>query len=485
MNTSYRKIAQLRTVDDLKSRLVELNIDFPCDPEILSAEQGSPMAQTLRIGKLTVGNRWCIHPMEGWDANPDGSPSSWTLRRWQRFGESGAKLIWGGEAAAVRPDGRANPNQTLALASNKDGLERLRQTLVTAHVATTGDDSGLVLGLQLTHSGRFCRPRDKQRFEPRIAYHHPLLDVRFGIRPEDDSVVWTDSQLDDLVGDYVRAAELAQECGYHFVDIKACHGYLLHEFLSAHTRPGKYGGDYVGRTRLLRTIIHEVRRVCPELLIGVRLSLFDSLPYEGGQEPGHPAAWDADAPYVAAFGCNPDNPIEFDLSEPLLLIGDLVAEGMTLLNLTAGSPYYTPHLQRPAIFPPSDGYLPPEDPLVGVARHINVTATCKQHFPDLAIVGSGYTYLQDYLPHVAQATVRSGMVDAVGLGRMVLSYPQLPHDTLSGRPWQRKMVCRTFSECTTAPRNGLISGCYPLDEAYKQLPERQQLIQIKKRMESR
>ncbi len=160
---------------------------------------------------------------------------------------------------------------------------------------------------------------------------------------------------------------------------------------------------------------------------------------------------------------------------------DLLAQlSISLVCITAGSPYYVPHIQRPALFPPSDGYQPPEDPLVGVARQIAVTAALKRHRPDLAIVGSGYTYLQEWLPHVAQHSVRAGNADFVGLGRMVLAYPELPADALAGRPLQRKRICRTFSDCTTAPRNYLVSGCYPLDEFYKARPEAEILEKLKR-----
>ncbi|MCA9239445.1 MAG: NADH:flavin oxidoreductase, partial [Planctomycetales bacterium] len=142
--------------------------------------------------------------------------------------------------------------------------------------------------------------------------------------------------------------------------------------------------------------------------------------------------------------------------------------------------YYNPHIQRPAYFPPSDGYLPPEDPLVGVARQIAATARLKSKHPRTVVVGSGYTYLQDWLPNVAQAVVRTGMADSIGLGRMVLSYPDLPADVIAGEPLKRKQVCRTFSDCTTAPRNGIVSGCYPLDPFYKEMPEREELNQVKK-----
>jgi hypothetical protein len=147
--------------------------------------------------------------------------------------------------------------------------------------------------------------------------------------------------------------------------------------------------------------------------------------------------------------------------------------------VTAGSPYDNPHVQRPALFPPSDGYLPPEDPLRGVARQIDATARLKAEFPDLVIVGSAYSYLQEWLPHVAQRVVRDGGADLVGLGRMVLSYPEMPADLLAGTPLRRKAICRTFSDCTTAPRNGMVSGCYPLDPFYASRPEAARVKQVK------
>jgi 2,4-dienoyl-CoA reductase-like NADH-dependent reductase (Old Yellow Enzyme family) len=437
------------------------------------------LAQPLDIGHHRVGNRWCIHPMEGWDCNPDGSPSELTIRRWQNFGRSGAKLIWGGEAAAVRHDGRANPNQLLAVEGNRNGLAQLLEELRKTHRAEVGDDADLLVGLQLTHSGRFSKPNDHTRPEPRIAYHHPLLDAKFGIDPTNDAIVWTDDQLARLIEDYVHAAILAADVGFEFVDVKACHGYLLHEFLSARDRPDRFGGDLTGRSRLLRTIIAGIHAVAPRLLIGVRLSVFDFVPFKTGREVGQPMEFDRSQSYRWAFGASEVDPLQIDLTEPIELMKTLVDNGVSMLNLSCGSPYYNPHIQRPAIFPPSDGYLPPEDPLVGVARQIDVVRQCKHAISGVPIVGSGYSYLQDFLPHVAQAVVRTGWVDCVGLGRMVLSYPTLPREVLTGVPLDRKRICRTFSDCTTAPRHGLVSGCYPLDEHYKQLPQRAELVQIK------
>jgi 2,4-dienoyl-CoA reductase-like NADH-dependent reductase (Old Yellow Enzyme family) len=478
MTDSYAKIAQLKTPAALRARLAQGGLELPVDEKILTAEEHSPLATPLQMGTLRVGNRWCIHPMEGWDANRDGSPSELTLRRWEHIGRSGAKLVWGGEAAAVQPAGRANPQQLLATPANRAGLAQLLERLRQAHRTRFGSTDDLVVGLQLTHSGRFSRPHARH-MEPRIAYHHPLLDAKFGIAPQDDSVVWTDAAIEQLIDSFVASAGVAHDVGFHFVDVKACHGYLLHEFLSARCRPGPFGGDWAGRTRVLKTIVQRIRAEYPELAIGVRLSVFDTVPYQRGNTGGEPLPYAQYLPYDYGFGLDADNPLEIDLREPVRLLRELHAGGVVAVNVTCGSPYYNPHIQRPALFPPSDGYPPPEDPLVGVHRLIQAARQCHAAVPQLLMVGTGYTYLQDFLPHVAQAVVRAGWIDSVGVGRMLLSYPDLPADCLGQGVLDRKRICRTLSDCTTAPRHGLVSGCYPLDAYYKSLPEADALKRIK------
>jgi 2,4-dienoyl-CoA reductase-like NADH-dependent reductase (Old Yellow Enzyme family) len=414
--------------------------------------------------------------MEGWDGTTDGKPTELTVRRWERFGQSGAKLIWGGEAAAVRPDGRANPNQLVINEENLSDFASLRQSLIRAH-AVRWETEDLLIGLQLTHSGRFCRPNDKKRLEPRILYRHPILDRKFKL--PDDYPLMTDAEIERLIEDYVTAAKLAQKAGFAFVDIKHCHGYLGHEFLSAVDRPGKFGGSFENRTRFLREVVAGIRTEAPRLEIGVRLSAYDFIPFKPGADNiGIP---DHELPitnYSYAFGGDGSG-TGIDLSEPDQFLGQLAALGIRLVNITAGSPYYVPHIQRPALFPPSDGYQPPEDPLVGAARLIHATAELKARHPELCIVGTGYSYLQEWLPNVAQNVVRTGKADFVGLGRVILTYPEICADVLEGKPLQRKRLCRTFSDCTTAPRNGLVSGCYPLDEFYKGRPEAELLKEAK------
>jgi len=475
--STYKRVATFRNAENFQAHLTALGIDLPFDATM---QQGAdaPLAQPLITALKTVGNRFSILPMEGWDGEIDGNPSELTLRRWQRFGQSGAKLIWGGEAVAVRQDGRANPNQLVASEATLAGLIKLREALLTEHASHFGRTDDLLIGLQLTHSGRFCRPTVGKPIQPMTLYRHPLLDRKFNV-PE--SALMSDDDIDRLIEDFGHAAIITQRAGFEFVDLKHCHGYLGHEFLSAHDRPGRYGGSFENRTRFLRNAVAAVRAAAPGLAIGVRLSAFDWIPFKPGAERVGEPEQAPNVTYPYAFGGDGTG-LGIDLAEPKRFL-DLLAElDIQLVCTTAGSPYYTPHIQRPALFPPSDGYQPPEDPLVGVARQIQITAELKRHRPDLIFVGTGYSYLQEWLPNVAQHVVRTNMVDAVGLGRMVLSYPELPADVLAGRAAQRKRICRTFSDCTTGPRNNLVSGCFPLDEFYKEHPHRALLEEAKARL---
>src|SRR3569832_2289646 len=384
---SYTHLGGLRDIESFQRYLTERQINLPCDNKLISGET-SPLAQPIDIGGTKIGNRIAAQPMEGWDSTTEGRPTELTFRRWERFGESGAKLIWGGEAVAVRHDGRANPNQLVISKHSRDDLSRLRETLVAAHKQATGSDSDLSVGLQLTHSGRYSRPNEHGRPEPKIVYHHPILDSRLSITSE--YPVLTDQELKEIIEDYHNAAVVAAEAGFDFVDIKHCHGYLGHELLSAHTREGEFGGSFENRTRFVREITKAVRAVNSKLSIAVRFSAFDMIPFRkpSGESSGVPESFDGVLPYRWAFGVNADDPIEFELREPIRFLSLLRDLGVKLVNVSAGSPYYTLHIQRPSFYPLSDCYSSPEDPLVGVARQIRVTRELKQQFPELNVVGS-------------------------------------------------------------------------------------------------
>ena len=470
------QVKRLRTVAAFRERLQLLGLadQMGCDDDV---DANGPLSTSFTVtdgtaGSRTIGNRFCALAMEGWDATSDGRPTELVRRRWQRFGASGAKLIWGGEAAAVTPEGRANPHQLVMNAATVGDIAALRGDLVAAHIEHVGTADDLMIGLQLTHSGRWCRPVDVA--VPRAARTHAVLDRR---APNGAVHVLSDAELDELVAAYIVAARHSHEAGFDFVDIKHCHGYLLHELLGSVDREGPYGGSFANRTAFLRKVVDGIRADVPELTIGVRLSAYDLVPFAAGPDGiGEPQDLDERSFCFGGDGSG----VGVDLTEAHRFLELCQELGIGMVCMTAGSPYYNPHVQRPAYFAPSDGYAPPEDPLVGVARMINAAADLARSHPEIAIVGSGYSYLQQWLPNVGQHVVRTGGAASIGIGRNMLSYPGLPSDVLAGRPLRTSEVCRTFSDCTTAPRNGLISGCFPLDPFYKAMPARVQLAGIKR-----
>src|ERR1700676_2904329 len=137
----YPKVASFDGVAGFRAHLASLGLEMPCD-DIVAAGASSPLAAAVEMDGLRIGGRLAINPMEGWDGGTDGSPSDNTIRRWRRFGSSGAQLIWGGEAVAVRPDGRANPHQLCMTQDTQSALAGLRRTLIEAHREAAGDDSG-------------------------------------------------------------------------------------------------------------------------------------------------------------------------------------------------------------------------------------------------------------------------------------------------------------------------------------------------------
>lgn len=474
----FPRVAALKNAAAFRAHLDANNITLQFD-DALDPAGTSPLGAAIDVDGVRIGNRFCVLPMEGWDGTRDGEPSDETRRRWQRFGVSGAKLIWGGEAVAVRHDGRASPNQLWMNESTQPAIAALREELVRSHRDRFGAnaDGDLYIGLQLTHSGRYAKPNASDRPEPLTAGANALLDPRFPA----GTTIMSDDDLDHLVDDFIVAARRSWDAGFQFVDVKLCHGYLGHELIGARHRPGRYGGSLENRLRFPRQIIQGIQATIPGLKIGVRLSLFDVGPWRMGDDRvGIPDREDVPANDRPGFGMMAsDDELASALDDGRALLRMLEGLGVRLICVTAGSPYYCPHVQRPAYFPPADGYFPPEDPLRGVARQIDATALIKAEFPQLTFVGSAYSYLQEWLPNVGQYNVRNGLTDFVGLGRMVLSYPQLPADVLSGAALRRGDICRTFSDCTTGPRLGLISGCYPLDAHYKAMPQAAKVLSVR------
>ena len=442
-----------------------LAVTLPFD-EVMRSGRESPLAQPLTLHGRTIGNRFAILPMEGWDCTADGRPTDLTRRRWQRWGLSGAKLIFGAEAIAVCAEGRGSPSQLIMLEETLADIAALRELLVETHREHFGTVDDLYVGVQLTHSGRVSRPHAMDRPEPRTLYHHPLLDEPYCA--QDDEALMSDAEIERVIADFVRAAQLAQRAGFDFVDIKHCHGYLGHEFLSAVDRPGPYGGSFENRTRFLREVVAGIRSKAPGLEIAVRFSAVDFVPFgDGDGDRPRPAAV-GKAGYPYAFGGDGTG-LGTDLTEPLAFLDLLADLGIRLVSASGGAEYNA-HVMEPYFSLPVAPHRPPEDPLLGVTRLIWAVAELKKARPEFIHVGSGYSYLQQWLPNVAQAAVTQGWADTIGIGRMALSYPEIVADVLAGRPLQSRRICNACSWCDIAPGFGEVSGCYPLDGFYRDLP---------------
>lgn len=457
-----------KSTADLLAENARLGIDLRFQEDL------SPFNQILAIGNRTIGNRWCVHPMEGCDGEPDGTPGELTYRRYQRFGDGGAKLIWG-EACAVSEDGRANPRQIWLNELNKSAFAKMVADTRTAHRTANGDDSDLLFGIQLTHSGRYSYRK------PVIACNDPLLHGRYGVTNETPLI--SDDDLKRLVEQYVASAKLAKEVGFDFVDVKQCHRYLLNELLGAKNRPGPYGGSFENRTRLAKDIFTAIRASVPGMILGTRLNVFDSIPFQTPE--GVPVSWKP--PLQNGWGMNDHDPFTPDLSEPLRWIAEMRSLGVAIINVTMGNPYAQPHFGRPFEYPPPDGYESPEHPLIGVNRHFQITDHIQRANPGYPIVGTGYSYLQEFLPYAGAANLSDGRVTIVGVGRASLAQPDWVRQLNENLKMDRKRICRTFSYCTALmrsknhPLGQYPAGCPPFDkEAYGEVWKEVQQLQKKK-----
>ena len=454
---------KFKTGDELIACARELGHDLALSTDL------APLFQPLSLGSRKIGNRLVVQPMEGCDATNDGIPDELTYRRYDRFGRGGAKLIWG-EAAAISLAARANPRQLVVQESSLPGLERMLRNCRSAHREEFGHDEDLLVGLQLTHSGRYAFGK------PLIPMHDPLLDGRTfdpttGRVIQPDDPILSDQQVEQIVEQFTTAASRVLQLGYDFIDLKQCHRYLLCEFLSARSRPGPYGGSYEHRTRLIREIVTRIRQEHPTALIATRLNVYDGLPHRKRAEDGIGEPAPHHLPVTSLWGCDPQQPDREDLSEPIRLVRDLQAWGVGLINVTVGNPYANPHILRPADYPPLDGYLPPEHPLLGVLRHFRVAAAIQAAAPDLPVIGSGYSWLQEFAGQAAAANVCSGAVQLAGFGRATLSHPDFAIALERDGRFDRKRICRTFSYCTGLmrskqhPLGQYPAGCPPFDKA--------------------
>jgi NADPH-dependent glutamate synthase beta subunit-like oxidoreductase/2,4-dienoyl-CoA reductase-like NADH-dependent reductase (Old Yellow Enzyme family) len=422
----------LRDVESLRAELAKLGLSLPLD------EDFSVLGEPVALGALRTPNRFIVQPMEGFDSQPDGGPGELSFRRYRRFAEGGSGLLWC-EATAILHEARSNPHQLCLNRDTVDGFARLVEATRDAARRAFGHE--IVLLLQLTHSGRYSRPEGIPR--PMIAHHSAVLDPLHKLPP--DYPLVTDEYLDRLQDSYVAAARLAKQAGFDGVDVKSCHRYLMSELLASFTREGRYGGSLENRSRLLRETVARIQREVPGLLVTTRMNVYDAIPYPYG------------------FGVQRETHEEPDLAEPIAVIGQLRELGLPLLNVSIGNPYYNPQYNRPFDRPIVGAPVPDEHPLAGVVRFLNITRTIQHTFPDLPIVGSGYSWLRHLTPYVAAGVVRTGGATLIGQGRGAFAYPDSVRDVLRLGRMEPGRTCITCSACTQIMRDGAMTGCVVRD----------------------
>jgi len=443
------------SLSGLKQTCAEQGVEIPFQTDV------SILGEQVRLGDKTVPNSLAILPMEGCDGERDGSPGELTLRRYRRFAAGGAGLLWV-EAIAVAPEGRANPRQLWLNEDNKDSFAAMVAQIRKDARESMGTDHRPYLVAQLTHSGRYSKPDGSARplIAQRDPYRDPLVpepepNPNRPARLGDSWQIVTDEYLDELQDRYVEAARLAMDAGFDAVDIKACHGYLINELLAARNREGKYGGSFENRTRFMLEVVDKINAALGGgCAVTSRLGFYDAIPY--------PYGWGVD---------EKDYTVP-DPTEPKRLVSILMDKGVELLNFTIANPYYNPHVGRPFNKPVEGGYSEPEHPLKGVRRLIDIAGDVQEEFPSLALVGTGYSWLRQFMGNTAAAVKRDGRTTFVGGGRMAFAYPDFPKDLLEKGRMDSKKVCIACSACTQLMRDGQQAGCVVRDrKVYKPIYE--------------
>ena len=445
-----------QTLEELQATVERLKLPLVLQQDL------SPLQNKVAIYHLETPNALAIQPMEGCDGTADGKPGELTYRRYQRFASGGAGLIWF-EATAVNQEGRANPRQLLASTANTKDLAQLLESSLQAARKTFGNNYDFVPVIQLTHSGRYSKPDGKSR--PIIAQHNPYLDPKNGIGPE--YPVISDDQLEKLEDDYVRAAGVALDAGFPIVDVKCCHRYLLSELLGSHLREGRYGGSFTNRVRFLLNVVDKIHsQYGNSLKVAVRLNVWDGLPY--------PYGWGVTK---NTEGMEPGS-MPMDFTEPKLLLGELKQRGVKLINVSLGNPYYNPHLNRP-YDTPSLGIAPAnEHPLVSAARMFSAAAELQKAYPEMVIMGSGYSWFRHLLGYVAAGHLGNNLQKIAGVGREAFAYPEFARDLLEQGEMAPEKVCISCSKCTDIMRHGGTPGCVIRDSGVY-LPIYQKLVKNK------
>lgn len=420
------------SLSDLRAEVKERGYFVPTGGELDALFQPGSIN-----GGLTAPNRLCVNPMEGGDADADGGPSTLTFRRYKRYAEGGAGIIWV-EATAVTEGGKGRPRQLHLNEESVESFSQLVDLIKKSSRFANVEPGGPVAVIQLTHSGRQSAPRGRP--EPVIARHSDLLEDNSNLSR--DYPVISDAELGELKQDFVRAAGLAARAGFDAVDVKACHGYLLHELLTAYeSRNSRYRGEFTRRTKFLLDVLEEIKKEFPKITLASRLDLYDNIPYPDG------------------WGVSRDGGIEPDLTEPKRLLSTMEKSGLKMVNVAFGNGYYDPFLERPYDRSTAGGDTPQYSPLEAISTNLKLTAEIGESFPHLFKVGGGISWLREFSPYVAAAMRGGGWVDGIGLARIALANPDFANELYREGELQGDRLCVTCSCCTQMLEDYVEAGC--------------------------
>lgn len=421
------------TLDDVRSTAAEHDVWFPL------ADDMTCLAEPLAIGRQIIRNRIAIQPMEGSDGQLDGTPDDLTYRRYQRFTQGGAGLIWF-EAVATLHKGRASAHQLMLTDNNIDAFQRMTEMIRETGLRENGFAPMIIM--QATHSGRYAKPDGKPM--PQIAYTNPYLEDS----PLDASCILSDDEIQTIEESFGRTARLAQRAGFDGIDIKACHRYLASELLSAYIREGRYGGSFENRTRFLMNLYQIVKAsVTTEFIVTSRMNVYDGFPYPYG------------------FGVSEGGGLTPNIEEAKRLIGMLLDTfEIPMINVTIGNPYKNPHVNRPY---DQGNYVPDEHPLVGISRMMRCVRDIQAAYPMLPVIGSAFSYLRQFSGNLAAGMIQGKYTAMAGFGRLAFAYPGFANDLFQKGMLDRHHVCITCGKCALLLRAGGPSGCAVRDVKYQ------------------
>ena len=427
---------QIDTAEAVRKALCEQGMELPVSEDL------SLLGRAFAVNGRKFENSTAIQPLEGIDAQVDGSPSELTLARYEKMAQEGAAILWV-EATAFCEDGRDSLRQPWIHRGSLPGFRKLVQTIDAAAVGAGYKPPYKII--QLTHSGR-CSVDKAGKPRPLTAFANPYLDAAMG-----KAEVVSDAYIDQMKEELAQATALACDAGFDAIDLKLCHQYLMKEFLCAYTRPGKYGGCQENRFRFPLEAIDRIRRlVGTRIDITVRLNAYDSVPW--------PYGWGMK---------QQEGAMEIDTSEVLELIRKLYRQGIRIFNISTTVPRYAPVGQ---------GYLAnfdPEaviDPMEGVYHLLKATGQMRQVLPrDLLFVGTGLGWFGPFGANVAAGCIEEGWFDIAGFGRNIMADNRFIPNLLERGFVDRDSLCVGCDSCYKLFFAGLPTGCPMHREAYKPL----------------